>query len=77
MGHLLPHYLHLPHTLHGKEYKKKVKTQKTNGGRGGRHTEDVPAKQMAGTESLFCLSLMAQRLRTALPVRPNSVGLFN
>jgi hypothetical protein len=77
MGHLLPHYLHLPHTLHEEEHIKKVKTQKTNCGSGGRNTEDIPVKEMAGAESLFSSSLMAQRLRRALPVRPNSVHLLN
>lgn len=49
MGHLLPHYLHLPHTLH-EEHKKNMKTQKTNGGSEGRHTEDVPGKLGKGRE---------------------------
>jgi hypothetical protein len=33
-----------------KEHKKNVKPQKTNGGSGGRHTEDMPAKLGKGRE---------------------------
>jgi len=33
-----------------KRTQKNVKTQKTNGGSGGRHTEDVPAKLGKGRE---------------------------
>jgi hypothetical protein len=77
VGHLLPHYLHLTHPLHEQEHIKKVKTWKTNGESGVRHKEGVPAKEMAGTESLFSSSFKAQRLRTALPMWPNSVGLLN